>query len=160
MAMTFKDAEFAPNLTMRAKVSQLTQPRACQACHSVINPLGFSLEQYDAVGRFRTSDNNQPVDAVSDYLNDDGETVHLAGARDVANFAIGSEQAQNGFIEQLFHHLVKQPMLAYGLETPKRLRESFVNSGYNMQNLIVEIVTIAAEQGTSQKTAAKIISER
>ena len=160
MAMTFKDAEFAPNLTMRAKVSQLTQPRACQACHSVINPLGFSLEQYDAVGRFRTSDNNQPVDAVSDYLNDDGETVHLAGARDVANFAIGSEQAQNGFIEQLFHHLVKQPMLAYGLETPKSWRESFVNSGYNMQNLIVEIVTIAAEQRTSQKTAVKIISER
>ena len=154
MAMTFKDAEFAPNLTMRAKISQLTQPRACQSCHSVINPLGFSLEQYDAVGRFRASDNNQPVDAVSDYLTDDGETVHLAGARDVANFAIGSEQAQAGFIEQLFHHLVKQPMLAYGLETPKRLRESFVNSGYNMQDLMVEIVTVAAEQ--ENKSASKM----
>ena len=52
---TFDDATFAPNLTMREKVAQLTRPQACQTCHSVINPLGFSLEHYDAVGRFRTA---------------------------------------------------------------------------------------------------------
>jgi len=144
MAMTFKDADFAPNLTMRAKVSQLTQPRTCQGCHSVINPLGFSLEQYDAVGRFRTTENDQSIDAISDYITDEGETVHLGGARDVANFAIASEQAQNGFIEQLFHHLVKQPMMAYGHDTAIRLRQSFVGSGYNMQDLMVEIVSVAA----------------
>src|SRR5438445_12677173 len=46
MAMTFKDADFGPNLTMREKVSQLTRPEACQGCHSVINPLRFSLEQF------------------------------------------------------------------------------------------------------------------
>src|SRR5207248_1791071 len=46
MAMTFKDADFASNLTMREKISQLTRPQACQACHSVINPLGFTLEAY------------------------------------------------------------------------------------------------------------------
>jgi len=40
MAMTFKDADFAPDLTMREKVAQLTRPQACQGCHSVINPLG------------------------------------------------------------------------------------------------------------------------
>jgi hypothetical protein len=155
MAMTFKDADFAPNLTMREKVSQLTRSQSCQGCHSVINPLGFSLEQYDAVGRFRTSDNNQPIDPVSDYITDDGEMVRLAGARDVANFAIGSEQAQNGFIEQLFHHLVKQPMLAYGLETPSRLRASFVASGYSMQKLMAEIATIAALHGI-EKTGSPL----
>ena len=52
MAMTFKDSDFSPDLTMREKVAQLTRPQACQGCHSVINPLGFSLEHYDAVGRF------------------------------------------------------------------------------------------------------------
>src|SRR5256712_11364077 len=59
MAMTFKDADFAPNLTMREKVAQLTRSQACQTCHSVINPLGFSLEQYDAVCRFRTSEGDR-----------------------------------------------------------------------------------------------------
>ena len=150
MAMTFKDADFAPNLTMRQKVAQLTGPQACQSCHSVINPLGFSLEQFDAVGRFRTSDNDRPIDAVSDYVTDDGQTVRLGGARDVAEFAIGSEQALNGFIEQLFHQAVKQPLLAYGADTMTRLRQSFVASGFNMQKLLVEIVAISALHGVEK----------
>src|SRR5213079_2979936 len=124
MAMTFKDADFAPNLTMREKVAQLTRSQACQTCHSVINPLGFSLEQYDAVGRFRTRERDQLINAISDYTTDDGETVRLAGARDVAEFAAGSQHAQESFIEQLFHQVVKQPMLAYGPQIESRLRQS------------------------------------
>jgi hypothetical protein len=147
MAMTFKDADFAPNLTMREKVSQLTQPSACQSCHSVINPLGFSLEQFDAVGRFRTSEHDKPIDSASDYMTDDGETIRLTGAHDVAQFAIGSEQARNAFIEQMFHHVVKQPLLAYGADTLNRLQKSFVASDFNMQRLLVEIATISAAQG-------------
>ena len=152
MAMTFKDTDFAPNLTMREKVSQLTRPQNCQSCHSVINPLGFSLEQYDAVGRFRTSDHDRPIDSVSDYVTDDGQVVRLAGARDIAEFAIGSEHAQNAFIQQLFHQIVKQPLLAYGADTMTRLRESFIASEFNMQKLLSEIVTISALHGIEKGT--------
>jgi hypothetical protein len=147
MAMTFKDADFAPNLTMREKVSKLTQSSACQSCHSVINPLGFSLEQFDAVGRFRTSEHDRPIDSASDYLTDDGETIRLTGAHDVAQFAIGSEQARNAFIEQMFHHVVKQPLLAYGADTLNRLQKSLVASDFNMQKLLVDIATTSATQG-------------
>jgi hypothetical protein len=147
MAMTFKDADFAPNLTMREKVSQLTQSSACQSCHSVINPLGFSLEQFDAVGRFRTTEHDRPIDSASDYVTDDGETVRLTGAHDVAQFAISSEQARNAFIEQMFHHVVKQPMLAYGADTLNRLQKSFVASDFNMQKLLMEIATTSAVFG-------------
>jgi hypothetical protein len=152
MAMTFKDAEFAPNLTMREKVAQLTRPQACQACHSVINPLGFSLEHYDAVGRYRTSEKDRPIDAVSEYTTGDGETIRLTGARDLAQFAAGSEQAQNAFIEQLFNQIVKQPMLAYGSDVLNRLRQSFVESGFNVKKLLVDIVTVSALHGI-EKTA-------
>ncbi len=150
-AVAFQDADFAPNLTMREKIAELTRPQACQGCHSVINPLGFSLEHYDAVGRFRTQDGNRPVNAVSEYTTDDGKTVRLTGARDVAEFAVGSEHAQNAFIEQLFHQVVKQPMLAYGLNTPDRLRQSFIASGYNVQKLLEEIVTTSALRGMEKK---------
>jgi len=81
----------------------------------------------------------------------------LAGARDVANFAIGTEQAQNAFIEQLFHHLIKQPVLAYGPETITRLRTSFIASDFNMQNLIVDIVTVAALHGLD-KTGPSVVA--
>jgi hypothetical protein len=144
MAVQFDDAKFAPNLTMREKVAELTRSQACQGCHSVINPLGFSLEYYDAVGRFRTHEKDRPIDTVSDYTTDEGRTVRLTGARDVAEFAAGSEQAQNAFIEQLFHSIVKQPMLAYGPDVMERLRQSFVASGFNIQKLLVDIATVSA----------------
>jgi hypothetical protein len=150
MAVAFKDADFAPNLTMREKIAELTRPQACQGCHSVINPLGFSLEHYDAVGRFRTEEGNRPIDAASEYTTDDGEKVRLRGARDVAEFAAGSEHAHNAFIEQLFHQVVKQPMRAYGADVPDRLRQSFVASGFNIQQLLVDISTLSALHGIEQ----------
>ena len=150
MAMTFKDEEFAPNLTMREKVAQLTRSQACQNCHAVINPLGFSLEHYDAVGRYRTREKDRPIDAVSDYTTDEGETIRLTGARDLAQFAAGSEQAQNAFIEQLFNQVVKQPMLAYGPDVLNRLRRSFVQSGFNVKKLLVDIAATAALHGVGK----------
>jgi hypothetical protein len=156
MAMTFKDSDFAPNLTMREKVSQLTKPQNCQSCHSMINPLGFSLEQYDAVGRFRTSDHDRLIDPVSDYLTDDGQTIRLTGARDVAEFAINSDQAQNAFIQQLFHHVVKQPLLAYGADTLKHLRQNFIATDFNMQKLLAQIVTVSALRGLEKSPAPTV----
>lgn len=155
MAVAFKDAEFAPNLTMREKVAELTRPQACQTCHSVINPLGFSLEHYDAVGRFRTQDGNRPINAVGDLPTDDGRKIHLTGARDVAEFAVRSEQAQNSFIEQLFHQVVKQPMLAYGADVVSRLRQSFVTSEFNIQKLLVNIAEVSALHGLEKNSPAK-----
>jgi hypothetical protein len=158
MAMTFKDADFAPNLTMREKVAQLTRPQACQSCHSVINPLGFSLEHYDAVGRFRQDEHDQPINSVSDYITDAGETVHLAGPRDIAEYAAGSEQAQNAFIEHLFNQMVKEPMLAYGADVMERLRQSLVASQFNVRHLMVEIATVSALHGVGKTASAGVSS--
>jgi hypothetical protein len=155
MAMSFKESDFDPQLTMREKVARLTRPDACQSCHSVINPLGFSLENFDAVGRFRTRENDRPIDVSSEYLTDEGQTIQLRGARDVANFAIQSEQGQNAFIEQLFHQVVKQPVLAYGPDVTTRLRQEFVSSGFNLQQLLVNIATTAALPATGKIASSK-----
>jgi hypothetical protein len=102
------------------------------------------LEHYDALGRYRTQDAGKPVDAVSEYQTDDGKTVRLAGARDIADFALRSEHGQQVFVDQLFHHVVKQPALAYGPDVMKRLRESFISSGFNIQKLVIDIVTLTS----------------
>jgi hypothetical protein len=38
-------------------------PATCKGCHTIINPMGYGLENYDAVGAYRTTDNGLPVDA-------------------------------------------------------------------------------------------------
>ena len=104
------------------------------------------------MGRFRTSEGDRPIDAVSNYTTDDGETIRLTGARDLAQFAAGSEQAQNAFIEQLFNQIVKQPMLAYGPKVLNHLHQSLIDSGFNVKKLLVDIATVSALHGI-EKTA-------
>ena len=143
-AIQFMDGRFDPSLTMREKVTELTSPAACMGCHSVINPLGFSLEHFDGVGRFRTEDNKKPVNAESDFMTPDGETIRLKGARDVAEYAANSVEAHRGFVRQMFQHLIKQPVQAYGPERLGKLRESFEKSDFNIRKLVAEIVAVAA----------------
>jgi hypothetical protein len=154
MAIEFMDGRFDPSLTMREKVEELTRPAACQSCHSVINPLGFSLENYDAVGRFRTEDNKKPVDPTGEYSTADGKSVKLTGARDVAEFAAKSADAHRGFVQQLFHHMIKQPVGAYGPNTLEDLRRSFAKSDFNIQKLVVEIAKTSATHKISQPKSA------
>merc|ERR1712146_224911 len=52
-----------PEMTTRQRVEFQTGDQACAVCHNKINPLGFTLENFDAVGRFRTEDRAKPVDA-------------------------------------------------------------------------------------------------
>ena len=42
--------QFDPTFTMREKVTEMTKNSSCMGCHATINPLGFALENYDAIG--------------------------------------------------------------------------------------------------------------
>jgi hypothetical protein len=113
-------------------------------CHSTINPLGFSLENYDAVGRYRSEDNHKPVNALSDYTTPDGNVVTLNGPRDLAQLAVSSPDASRGFVRQMFHFTVKQPIAAYGPGALDRLAAGFVQSGYHIRQLFAAINTLGA----------------
>ena len=147
VAVAFEDAKFDPTLTMREKVTQLTKSAECAACHSVINPLGFSLEHFDAVGRWRMTDNNKPVDAIATFDADDGRSVKLSGPKDIADFAVANESAHRTFVRQLFNHMVKQPAPAFGASTLEDLRGQFAANGFNIQRLMSDIAVAAAAHG-------------
>lgn len=156
MAIEFMDDRFDPSLTMREKVTQLTSKDACMGCHATINPLGFSLEHYDAVGRYRTMDNDKPIDAQSDYTAPDGRVLRLSGPRDVANHAVTSAEARRGFVRQLFQQAVKQAPVAYGEETLPRLDAAFVESGHHIRKLLVEVAVTAATHGLTHQPATQV----
>ncbi len=50
-------------LTMRERLAQHRANPACAGCHQLMDPIGFSLENYDAVGRWRTVEETTPIDA-------------------------------------------------------------------------------------------------
>jgi hypothetical protein len=147
VAVAFKNEEFAKDLTMREKVTQLTRDSNCMACHSLINPLGFALEHYDAVGRWRTTEDDKPLDTKSEYTTESGETIEVESARDIATLALSSESAHRAFIIQLFQHLTKQVPGAYGPTVIEQMRAEFAADNFHIQNLMVRIAIQAAMHG-------------
>ena len=138
-AIEFKDADFDPSLTMREKVTELTKDASCMSCHSIINPVGFSLEYYDAVGRFRTKDNNKPINAESDYETPDAEKIRIKGPDDLARLAVESPEAHRAFLKHLFHHLIQQSVNAYGFGKMDELHDVFKNTGFHVRNMLTVI---------------------
>ncbi len=147
MAISFMDDRFDPTLTMREKVTDLTRSTNCMACHSTINPLGFSLENYDAVGRWRTVDNHKPVNSESEYLSADGDTLRLRGPRDVAAHAAASPSARRGFIRRLFQYTIKQQPSAYSPDLLQKLDDTFAQNHCHIRQLLVAIATRTAAHG-------------
>lgn len=133
-----------PGLTTRERVSLQTKGENCQVCHGLINPLGFTLENFDAVGRYRDRDNNKPVDATGGYTTRTGETVTFNGPRALATFLAASDEVPTAFVQRLFHHLAQQPVQAYGPTVIDQLRQDFAASGFNIRKLAVEVAVTAA----------------
>jgi hypothetical protein len=133
-----------PRLNTRERITLQTSPKACMSCHNVINPLGFTLETYDAIGRFRDREKGKPIDASGFFVTRSGETAKFNGVRDLARFLAGSDQSHEAFVARLFHHLVRQPVLAYGPDNLTELRRFFAANHYNMRRLIVEIIAQSA----------------
>jgi hypothetical protein len=132
------------NLTTRERIALQTNSQACLSCHAMINPLGFTLEHFDAVGRFRSEETGKPIDATGEYLTKSGERKQFRGVRELAAFLAESEETHAAFVQQLFHHTVKQPIRAYGPEMSVELQKSFRENQFSIQRLMAEIVTASA----------------
>jgi len=80
--------------TDRERVTALTGKGTCGAtCHgNFINPAGFSLENYDAIGGYRTEDNGTTIDASASFPFD-GKATSYKNAAEFANLAAESMQA-------------------------------------------------------------------
>ena len=137
-----------PDLTTRERVALQTSAVACQTCHTMINPLGFALEDFDPIGRYRTLEINgsveKPINATGSYLPREGPEATFKGTRELAAYVATSRDAQEAFVQSLFHALVKQPLRAWGPNTLDNLRKSFAAGDFDIRRLLVDIMTVAA----------------
>jgi len=73
-----EDNTVAASLPVRQRLLQHRTNPACASCHNMMDPVGFSLENFDAVGRWRTMDEGEPVD-VSGGLPDGSQFTGVGG---------------------------------------------------------------------------------
>lgn len=143
------------DLTTRERVVLQTSSALCQSCHSLINPLGFGLEHFDAVGRFRSEERGKPIDSRGVYITRSGREVSFNGVRELAEFLAGDDETHAALTEQLFQYLVKQPVLAYGPDVRPELTRKFAADQFNLRHLQAEIAVAASRTPPAPQTAAK-----
>lgn len=59
-------AKAAPNATLRQQLELHRQNASCNSCHRVMDQLGFGMENFDAIGRWRDQDNGKPLDTTGE----------------------------------------------------------------------------------------------
>jgi hypothetical protein len=70
--------------------------------------------------------------------------VPFNGARQLGAILAKSEETQAAFVEHLFHHLLRQPVLAYGPDRLATLRATFAKKDFSIRALMVEMMTVTA----------------
>jgi hypothetical protein len=91
-----------PTLTTRERWAAHSSDPACSGCHARLDPVGFALEDFDAMGRHRTTENGKPIDAsggLPDLGAADGSVV---GGAALAGLIAGSDEAAACFARQWF----------------------------------------------------------
>jgi hypothetical protein len=90
-------------VTTRDQVEAKTSAPQCQACHKDINPVGFAYESFDSLGRFRTQDHGEAVDATG-ALTLDGDAASFNGAVEFAAELGASVKAKRCYETQWFRY--------------------------------------------------------
>jgi hypothetical protein len=98
--------EQQPNSTNRQRIEALTGNGTCgQACHAtLINPLGYAFENYDPLGRYRTTDGSVNVDASGSYVLD-GQQVSFSNALELVQALANSRDASRCYAKNWLSYL-------------------------------------------------------
>ncbi|RLS51885.1 MAG: DUF1592 domain-containing protein [Planctomycetota bacterium] len=132
------------DLTTRERVELQTSPPVCQTCHTLINPLGYTLEGYDAMGRVRTTEQGRPINSSGAYIDRAGTEFSFSGSQELAAFLVNSPESHESFVTQLFHHLAKQPVRALGNDFLGGRVQAYREAGYDLRKLTVDLATESA----------------
>jgi len=76
-----KDNTVSATLSVRERLAEHRANAACASCHNLMDPPGFALENFDAIGRWRALEDGQPID-VSGGLPDGSQFTGVAGLED------------------------------------------------------------------------------
>jgi hypothetical protein len=123
--------------TMRQRMEEHRTNAACAACHKVMDPIGFSLENFDAIGEWRTADQGGVIDA-SGVLGD-GTSVN--GAPALLDFlAARPEQFVRTMTRMLMTYALGRGTEYYDMPVIRGIERDAAKQNYRFSALVLGIV--------------------
>jgi Protein of unknown function (DUF1592)/Protein of unknown function (DUF1588)/Protein of unknown function (DUF1587)/Protein of unknown function (DUF1585)/Protein of unknown function (DUF1595) len=123
--------------SMRQQLEKHRSNSTCAACHSRMDPLGFGLENYDAIGRWRTMDGNFPVDSSGTLP---GGKTFSSPAEMRALLTAQMPQFSRTVIEKMLTYALGRGLKPFDRTTVDNISRSLGADGYRFQTLIQLIV--------------------
>lgn len=134
-----QDKEKVANLTLRQRTELHRTDATCAHCHKILDPIGFGLENFDAIGRWRDQDDaGGAIDAAGELPG--GKRFTSPKELKTIIAARTSDLARN-VTEKLLAYALCRQLEGYDEIVVDHLMEIIAKDGYRMQTLITEIVT-------------------
>ena len=133
----FPDGEDMASMSVRQRMEVHRKNPVCAACHSRLDPLGFALENFDAIGRWRQMDGSSAVDASGAFP--DG--LKFSGP---SEFRKGLLQHQDAFIatvtEKMMTYALGRGAEYYDRPAIRRIARDIGTKDYRWSSLVLGIV--------------------
>ena len=131
-------AEDAPKngLTFRQRLEEHRKKPQCSGCHARMDPLGFGLENFDAIGRWRTKIGGEPVDATG--VMSTGEK--FTGPAELKRLLLErKDEFAHNLTERMLSYALGRGVEFYDSPTIKTITERLKADGYRSSTLVMEI---------------------
>jgi hypothetical protein len=134
-----QDQTKVATLTLRQRTELHRTNATCANCHKILDPIGFGLENFDAIGRWReTDDSGGKIDAAGELP---GAKRFSTPKELKAIIAARAPDLARNLTEKLLAYALCRPLEGYDEIVVDQLTETIAKDGYHMQTLITEIVT-------------------
>ena len=141
-------------VSVRERLEQHRQNPVCASCHAPMDPLGFALEHFDAIGRWRTLDGGTAIDA-SGVMPDGTTFVGLGGLRDT--LLADPESFARTVTEKLMVYAIGRALQHYDGPAVRAILRNAASSNYRWSDLILGVVSSPAFQ--MRTTLSEVTSE-
>lgn len=132
-----EEAQIGKSASLRQQLEQHRANPTCAVCHDQIDPIGFGLENYDAVGAWRTHDGVIPIDASGTLP--DGSSFN--GSKElVAVLKNQSGAFTRNLAEKMLTYALGRGLETYDIAAVEEIRRNLAADGYRFSALILETV--------------------
>lgn len=122
--------------TKKEKLSQHMDDPSCKGCHVLMDPVGFALETFDGIGKYRETDNGVTIDTSADG----GDLGAFDGASELGVILAQHPDTLRCVVRNLFRHASAHVEVEGEELAIEKVDEAFAASGYQLKEMMVELV--------------------
>jgi len=131
------------SLSMRDRMAQHRANTVCANCHKLMDPIGLALENFDAIGRWRTIDGEARIDASDTLFNG----AKVSGPADLRQVILNHpDQFVRTMTEMLLTYSVGRGLEYYDMPTVRSIVKDAARTNYRFSSLVLGVVKSAPFQ--------------